>query len=513
MCEKYVPLIVLDKVSIRLWERIVFDKISWKIYPDEFWAVTGNAGCGKSVLVRVLRGEFPLAAGQIDYNFKKSDNPFLGDDPQMRIGYVGFDLSRQMKPDQNRFVQSRYWSNDESLTVKNYLSKEQVYQINPFEIINKRMKSSSFNQTRRELLQLFQIENLLSREVDMLSNGECRKVAMVYELLKEPQLLIIDNPFQGLDSRYRNHLCNAIIPLLISRGITCMLITCDKNDLPGNVTHLLEIDSFKITSSGPWKHCRKMTDKIKMSAGFPGKRSAESVAFFSNNHSGSCQSLVRMKYVNVKAGRKTILKDINWTINRGEHWAVTGSNGSGKTTLLSLILGDHPQMYANDIEIFGVRWGHGSNIWSVKKRIGWVSPELQTCYSLQTNGSDVVLSGYSDSIGLFSRPSKQKRERVARLFTAFGISQLAEIPFGSMSEGNQRLLLVLRAIVKGPELLILDEPCQGLPFDSRQLVISTIDTLALRCNTTIIFVTHQQDELPSCINKILDLGMLPFKNK
>jgi len=509
MNNKRFPLISMNKVSIRLWDKIVFNEISWSIYPDQFWAVCGNTGSGKTVLARALCGDFPLVSGEIVYNFKQSSNPFLADEPQTRIGYVGFDMNRQMKSDQNRFVQSRYWSNDESLSVREYLSKERVYEINPFQIIkNQPAETTSYKKQQKKLLQMFQIEDLLDREIDMLSNGECRKVAMVHQLLKNPALLILDNPFQGLDFSYRDLLPNSIIPSLIRQGINCMLITSDKNEIPQNVTHLLEIDAFKITSSGPFKHARVRAKEMKS---LPGnlsmkKSTAESIAALFSERFKSHEILVRMTHVNVKSGRKTILKDVCWTIKKGEHWAVTGPNGSGKTTLLSLILGDHPQMYANDIEVFGVHWGQGSNIWSIKKRIGWMAPELQVCYPQESSGLDVVLSGYSDSIGLFCNPSKQKRCKVEKLFNAFGISALKEVPFGSMSEGNQRLLLLLRAIVKGPELLILDEPCQGLPPDSRQLVITAVDTLAYQCNTAIVFVTHQPNELPSCINRKLTLA-------
>lgn len=508
MDKKHLALISMEKVSIRLWDRIVFDEISWSIYPDQFWAVCGKTGSGKTVLARALCGEFPFVSGEIAYHFTESTNPFLADEPQARIGYVGFDMNRQMKSDQNRFVQSRYWSNDESLSVRDYLSRERVYEINPFQIIKSQPgEASSYRKRQKELLHMFQIEELMDREIDMLSNGECRKVAMVYQLLKDPVLLILDNPFQGLDIGYRDHLCTSIIPFLIGQGVTCMLITSDKTEIPQNVTHLLEIDSFKLTFCGPFERIRDKSNKTSLIPLNSTKEKSvdKSIAtLFSERPKGS-EVLVRMSHVNVKSGRKFILKDICWTIRKGEHWAVTGPNGSGKTTLLSLILGDHPQMYANDIEVFGVRWGQGSNIWSIKKRIGWVSPELQVCYPPEASGQNVVLSGYSDSIGLFCKPSKQKRCKVEELFDAFGVSELKEVPFGSMSEGNQRLLLLLRAIVKGPELLILDEPCQGLPPDSRQLVISTVDTLAYQCSTAIIFVTHQPDELPSCINRKLTL--------
>jgi molybdate transport system ATP-binding protein len=507
MDKKPLPLISMHNVSIRLWDRTVFDKISWSIYSDQFWAVCGKTGSGKTVLARALCGEFPFVSGEIIYNFKESTNPFLAVEPQARIGYVGFDINRQMKSDQNRFVQSRYWSNDESLSVRDYLSRERVCEINPFQIIKSQPgEASSYRKRQKELLRMFQIENLLDREIDMLSNGECRKVAMVYQLLRDPVLLILDNPFQGLDFRYRDQLCGSIIPSLISQGITCMIITSDKTEIPRNVTHLLEIDSFKITSSGPFKHALSK-GKTKSHPGLSMKRgTAEPIAALFCERPRGHDVLVRMSHVNVKSGRKFILKDVCWTIRKGEHWAVTGPNGSGKTTLLSLILGDHPQMYANDIEVFGVRWGQGSNIWSIKKRIGWMAPELQVCYPLETSAQDVVLSGYYDSIGLFCKPSKHRRCKVEELFEIFGISELKEVPFGSMSEGNQRLLLLLRAIIKGPELLILDEPCQGLPPDSRQKVISTIDTLAYQCSTAIVFVTHQPDELPSCINSKFTLG-------
>ena len=159
---------------------------------------------------------------------------------------------------------------------------------------------------------------------------------------------------------------------------------------------------------------------------------------------------------------------------------MTGPNGSGKTTLLSLILviiHKCTQMISRYSGYIGDR----VQISGASKRIGWMAPGFGV-YPLETCGQNVVLSGYYDSIGLFCKPSKQKRCKVEDLFDAFGISELKKVSLGSMSEGNQRLLLLLRAIVR-PELLILDEPCQGLPPDSRQQVISIVDTLAYQCST------------------------------
>ncbi|HEX3019661.1 MAG TPA: ATP-binding cassette domain-containing protein [Chitinispirillaceae bacterium] len=505
MSKKEPPLILMDNVSVRLWNRTVFKNISWSIYQNQFWAVTGITGSGKSILARALCGDYPLAGGEIVYNFKECDNPFLFNDPLKRIGYVAFETNRDMKSDQNRFVQSRYWSNGESLSVKKYLSKEMVYEINPFEIVKNRRALSSYYQLQKKLLKLFQIDYLLNREVESLSNGECRKVAMVHELLREPVLLILDNPFQGLDSEYRIRLCNIILPFLIKQGTVCMIITSDKSEIHENVTHLLEVDSFRIISSGLYRHSSVKKNRLKKQQSVIFEMTAgKSIPDIFQRRVKSPETLVRMSHVYIKSGRKVILNDISWEIRKGEHWALTGPNGCGKTTLLSLIIGDHPQMYANVVEIFGVRWGRGSNIWNVKKKIGWVSPELQICYPGETTGLNVVLSGYYDSIGLFNKPSKEKKNRVADLFSEFGISELAEVAFGSMSEGHQRLLLLLRAMVKSPLMLVLDEPCQGLPFAARKFMISTIDKLAC-CNTTIIYVTHQLNELPSCINKKLTL--------
>lgn len=502
------PILSLQNISIKLSEKTVFKNLVWHIMQKECWAVLGSTGSGKSVLVQALCGELPIIGGEIVCNFKPSMLLLRDDEPEARIGYVSFSLNRGMKSEDNLFVQSRYWSNDQSLTVEKYLSKEHVFDINPYQIGQDVVNSDKFNLLQKDIISLLQIEHLLTREVNMLSNGESRKVAMAKVLLKDPALVIFDNPFQGLDISYRERFGSVILPSLQKRGISIVLVCTSNDEIPALVTHILHINSFKVTSSAA---CGQADTNIhKARSVLPSKAQMQMMLsnFAISNKTKKCKknhTLVKMTDVSVQYGKKKIIQGLSWTINKGENWMLSGVNGSGKTTLLSLISGDHPQIYSNTIEVFGKQWGNGSNIWNVKKRIGYVSPELQICYPQDESCINVVVSGYFDSIGLFQRTSIQKRKKAEILLDIFNLSSIKDDPFGSVSEGVQRLVLLLRAVIKMPELLILDEPCQGLPLDYRKLILETVNVLVGKCDCTLIFVTHQPDEIPSCITNVLKM--------
>lgn len=488
-------IISLQNISVRLSEKTVFNNTSWDIFPDQFWAILGNTGSGKTVLAKAICAELPLNGGQIVYNFNNTT-----EDPEHNIGYVAFDLVREMKSEQNLFVQSRYWSNDESMSVNEYLGKNQVYQINPYQIIeHEKISQRSYDLLQKKIVKLLNIENLMTKEINMLSNGENRKIVMARALLKEPSILILDNPFQGLDPDYRKYLCSEITPQLQKKGTHIILIVTDYCDIPESVTHILHVDSFRVVSCG----LRKFQSSYEKKSCVKYKKDTLNLRF--NKKYSVTDTLIKMSDVTIHYYEKEILSDFSWKVKSGENWAILGPNGCGKTTLLSLVLGDHPQIYANDIEIFGTRWGNGASIWDIKKRIGWVSPELQICYPADESCFNTVMSGFFDSIGLFKRGSVQQRKSVNSLFDCFGISGLQKSSLGSLAEGMARLVLLLRAFVKQPELLVLDEPVQGLPAQYRKAIISAIDTFVSRYGTTVLYVTHQADELPSCINRKLIL--------
>jgi molybdate transport system ATP-binding protein len=212
-----------------------------------------------------------------------------------------------------------------------------------------------------------------------------------------------------------------------------------------------------------------------------------------------------MKRVNVSYGKARILRDIDWTVQRGEHWALLGPNGAGKTTLLSLILGDHPQAYANHVALFGRRRSSGESIWEIKQRIGWVAPELHLYHPRNITGLRVVESGFYDSVGLYRACSQTQRQMAQQWMKRLGIEDYADLPFAKLSEGEQRLVLLARALVKDPLLLILDEPCQGLDAQNRERVRQIVDTIGRHRDISIIYVTHNADELPRIINCVLRL--------
>jgi molybdate transport system ATP-binding protein len=219
--------------------------------------------------------------------------------------------------------------------------------------------------------------------------------------------------------------------------------------------------------------------------------------------------LVRMRRITVRYGNAVILRDINWSIHAGGSWALLGPNGSGKTTLLSLILGDNPQVYTNDATVFGRPRGSGESVWEIKKHIGWVSPELHLHFDDSATCFEVVASGFHDTVGLFQPASARQRAVARRWLARFQLLEFAHRPLFSLSAGLQRTVLLARALVKNPRLLILDEPCQGLDSAHRALFVQAVDALIRAQTVTAIYVTHRPDEILPSIRRVFQFPANP----
>ena len=327
-----------------------------------------------------------------------------------------------------------------------------------------------------ELTSLFSMEQLLDKPLVTLSSGELRKYQLTRALLGGPEILVVDNPYMGLDPRTRALLTDLLAALAAS--MTIVLVLSRPAEIPSFITHVIPVVDGKAGEKEPRE---AYLDRVLPPA------------------------VIRLRNVTVRYGGRIILDSLNWTVREGEHWALTGANGSGKSTLLSLINADNPQAYAHDIELFGWPRGSGETIWDIKRRIGFVSPELHRAFRLDAPALDIVTSGHFDTEGLFRRPSAEQREIARRWMEEFGIGQLADRPFLRISSGEQRLCLVARAFVKDPPLYILDEPLQGLDEPQRRHVKTLLDRYCGAPGKTLVMVTHYPEEYPGCIDHSLTL--------
>ena len=211
-------------------------------------------------------------------------------------------------------------------------------------------------------------------------------------------------------------------------------------------------------------------------------------------------TVIEFRHVNIRYGERTILKDLNLTVKEGEHWALNGENGAGKSTLLSIVCADNPQSYANDIVLFGHQRGKGESIWDIKRHIGYISPEMHRAYMKDVPAIDIVASGLSDVSGLYKKPKPEQRAMCEFWMDIFGIKRYADTTFLHLSSGEQRLVLLARAFVKDPALLILDEPLHGLDLKNRRLVKDIIEVFCQRKHKTLLMVTHYREEYPKNID-------------
>jgi molybdate transport system ATP-binding protein len=496
------PFLSLRDGAFRLGERIIFNRTSWTFHLGQHWAIVGANGSGKSLLADALRGRLPLVRGELRYHYP----PPPGLTPEEAIGHVSFE-DRKAEV-QGAVVQSRWNSLEEehSLPVRVFLSFERVMEINPYEVSPAQGQARrGFERRLRRAVALLGVAPLLERRLASLSNGERQKIQLARALAHPMRLLILDEPFAGLDAAVRGHF-HAVLEKLMTSRLRVLLITTRIEDLPRHVTHLLCVSRCRVIAAGPRADILRLPQvkKLLLPAANGVTRTPCSRSPGSSKASAP-QELVRVRNATVRYGEAVILRGINWTIWAGESWALLGPNGSGKTTLLSLILGDNPQVYANDVVVFGVPRGSGETVWEIKKQIGWVSPELHLHFNSSATCFEVVASGLHDTAGLFEPVSARQRAAVRRCLARFGLLASAGQPLFALSAGLQRMVLLARALVKQPRLLILDEPCQGLDRAHRDSFIGTVDALIRSGAATVIYVTHRRDEIPPSIRQVLRL--------
>jgi molybdate transport system ATP-binding protein len=502
---KTEPLITLDNITLRVYDRIMFQGTSWTIRDDEQWAVVGPNGSGKSTLMRALCGQVPVVQGNIIYNFAQriernptEENPFQSGKSVENVAYVAFEAQNGVLGYEDPYYQMR-WNSVKgrgTLTVSEYLSEQHIYKRNPYEVVEVHQDPAVFTTRRAQVIELLGIGGLLDRNLVSISNGERRKVQVAQALLKQPQLLILDNPFDGLDQDFRKRF-RTMIKDLMQDSMRVIVVATDVEDIPEGITHVLAVDEAAVVAQKP---IDDFTPTMLQAHNPNPLKSVQSVETES-----SASPVIEMRNVTITYDAVRVLDNITWMVRKGERWALLGPNGAGKTTLLSLILGDNPQAYANDIALFGRRRGSGESIWDIKQRIGWVAPELHMYYPRHVACFDVVCSGFFDTIGRYRRCTAEQHEVAQTWMKHMNIAHHAEAHFGVLSEGEQRLVLLARALVKAPELLVLDEPCQGLDAQNRARVIRTVETIGQHLNITLIYVTHEWETLPETITHRMQL--------
>ena len=469
------PIIKISNLNFQ-YNQPVLSRFDWEISAGECWMLGGLSGSGKTTLAKIISGEIKNYEGEVEVCF--NENSKLSE----KVLYVSnwFQFSN-LEGDRNFYYQQRYnqLAKNETATVfaeLNHFGKEENLD---FEILE-------------YFLEQFGFENFKNQQLIELSSGEHKKLQLLKALWLKPQILIIDQPYTGLDVRSRQFL-NQAFDDLVKENVTLILINND-DEYPESVQYFVEIENGKLVHRNSPKDFSKGEERTPKPLPF----------FLQNNQESEKESLIRLKNINVSYGEKQVLKNIDWEVNSGEQWLLQGHNGSGKSTLLSLLNGDHPQAYANQIHLFGQKRGSGESIWDIKEKIGMISPELHWYFDMNANVGQTIASGFFDSMSLYQKLSFDQQQQLEQILYFFDLKEDKNRKLNTLPLGKQRLALLARTLIKKPKLLILDEPCQGMDNEQTQYFNQVIDDLANQ-GQSLIYVGHFESQLPKKLSHKLVL--------
>ncbi len=484
------PLLSIQHASILHQQQIFLRDFSWTVLPGEAWVITGSNGSGKTTLINAIIDSEKMVPSSADGFFSAFSKITL-----LSFEAVAAFIENELKNDDSDFVEGGI---DPGRT--------------PATLLQGCPEAERF-------ASICGISHILHRGLKFLSTGEIRRTLLAQALAGAPDLLILDDPFDGLDSEgvaTLSALLDSLIGSASSGNKTAYMIVLDRYiSVPRSCTHVLELEGGKTVFSGTREDFEQLlAERTLLGACEPQNASLpadldEELAVLDTEKtlSDDTKPLIEMTRVSVEWSGRKVLEDVSWTVNKGEHWIIRGPNGSGKTTLLELITGDNPQVFKNRVSLFGAPRGSGETIWEIKEKIGFVSHRLHQEYRRvgDVTVETVIVSGFYDSIGLYERASTEEREKAARWLELGNLQNLAKEAFNALSYGDQRSLLILRAAVKLPPLIILDEPCHGLDEQHRARTLSLMQRIAETGHSTLLHVTHDPDEYLPCETNILEL--------
>ncbi len=470
--------IIVKDLVIKTQCDTVLDGISFSLQQNEHLALLGNAGSGKTALLKAL-------SGSMYYNGKISLNP---SPEKTHVEFVEQRYSfKNLCGISDFYYQQRFNSFDSN-------DAPTVYE----ELIK---ASSDANEQANNIdstLAILGIEHLKNSPLIQLSSGEHKRFQLAKALVNPPEFLFLDTPYTGLDGKGVKEL-NKLLIEVCANGTQIILIP-GTFPIPEFIKTVAFIEDKKLAFFGNKEEfnadefIRPLTNLGYNTQLLP-----------LSNQISEFETIVEMKDIHLSYGTHTIFRNLDWKINEGEKWLLKGRNGSGKSSLLSMITGDHPQAYSNEIYLFGIRRGSGESIWDIKQKTGFISPELHAYFDKNVSCFQAIGSGFFDTIGLFKKLSTEQYNKILQWLDFLQVSHVSTRPLHSISVSLQRMILLARALVKNPPLLVLDEPCQGLDQNQSEQFISLVDSICTGTNKTMIYVSHDERNVPGCVEKVFQL--------
>jgi len=505
-------LINITKCRIENERSTIVPEISWEMKEGEVWLVIGPNGGGKADFVNALSGNLKM----IPNNEGLYSNIFKNSTDTVSLERAAKLIQEERENDESEYVEGGV---DIGRTGRVFITEG---------IIGTIKKGAPLPPEAKQLdddpaVKLCGVQGILDRGLKYMSTGEIRRTLLTRALISHKQLLILSDPFAGLDVQSRTILLDFFNNIAQNAGkdesLPYIILGMERwHEIPDAITNVIEFKNKEISFCGSRTEYEKIIAERESEKAETAEQEKSAFAnelddtlknteVLRTEAAEPVEALIQMNNVNVGWGDHRVLVDLNWTLNKGEHWLVRGPNGSGKTTFLELITGDNKQVYCNDIHIFGIKRGTGETIWDIKKHLGIVSYRMHVEYRMvgSTSLKDVIVSGFRDSIGLYEAATDVETDAAKKWLKLGGFEGREYESFGALSYGEQRAILILRSAVKCPKILILDEPCHGLDEQYREKILQLMELIANGGTTTLLHVTHDPSEVLPCEKHILEL--------
>ncbi|WP_114747717.1 ATP-binding cassette domain-containing protein [Pleomorphovibrio marinus] len=493
------PFLTLSNASVNRRGKTIFQELTVEIKQGENWAILAGSGTEKTAFLETVLGRTSLVSGSITRHFARDYQEALSRKGEINsfrdlIAYVSQQYGFTNKSNiQEFYYQQRFNSMDaeDTHTVEQYLLQQNGNRPGYWDLEN--------------TLRTLNLTHLRDKSLIKLSNGETRRLAIAVGLLRNPKLFLMDRPMTGLDQETREQFGNLLAEICKS-GIQ-VIMTTTPSEIPNCIQRVGHIRDGRLEVVGDLGQLHLSEN------GKPIPPRPLVKHLLGNYPTPKYQNLAAFNMVNIKYGDKTILEDFSWQVKPGERWLLKGHNGAGKSTLVSLLVGENPQAYANDLHLFDRKRGTGESIWDVKRPTGFVSPELSRFFPANQTCLKVVLSGLFDTMGLFKKTSPEQHSLALAWMEALSILHIKDLRIQQVSLEDQRFCLLARAMIKQPALLVLDEAAQGMDEEQRLLFKQIVEEICRNTSVGLIYVSHYADDVPGCVDKQITLENGRLKSK